>query len=373
MGFLTSSCALFKMDDATMEISALSLASTQGHKFFVANIQPWLKDTMNCDNCHTNHGVANPAFADANIFTAYNNAKLVTNFVNPTGSLFVSKMNSAHNCGSACSAAAAYLTDAIAAWKVAEESEPIGSGVAGDLVLPPVLVPADLPTTAGQFRRMDWPLDALAGLSGYVLSLEVLFFDNQSYVVRNPRVIYPTGGTLKIQVKSLKIGTITNPSGSLLLNPQYSTYGALDTIVSTGLSFSSAQPLAQRVDGPGADYFFLSVQVLEPTNGSGAGLAFYNSNVVPAITGANCDNCHYQANIGPTPPQVPYAVFIYNDILPRLGTYVGAGTPAALNSLLISKPTLTNGQTHGGGLQCATANSSPCNVFQQWWAIEFGP
>lgn len=85
-----------------------------------------------------------------------------------------------------------------------------------------------------------------------------------------------------------------------------------------------------------------------------AGMNYYNNTVKPALT--ICSNCHF----------VDYAEQ-YRALAfpsPRDG-----GT--ATNNALIQRPGGVVG--HGGGNICGGINGTPCNLFQQWWALEFGP
>lgn len=85
-----------------------------------------------------------------------------------------------------------------------------------------------------------------------------------------------------------------------------------------------------------------------------AGRAFYDANVKSAVTG--CAGCHtlsyeqhFYAMVSPAPSQ--------------------GGT--ANNNVLINKAGTRNGTAHSGGNRCNGGN--PCTVFEQWWAMEFGP
>ncbi len=317
---LVSGCALFKVDNAPMEIAVFGLSGSDGEAFFAFNLLPWFRDTMDCKRCHTHCGTANPAFAYAQGLLAYNETKLVTNFNDPGSSLLVTKMKQAHNCGNTCAQAENYLIDAIAAWKVAEESGTGSNPVAlGDVVLPSQVVPADLPAVAVPpaapvSRTLTWDLDSVTGLGGLDLTIEIIQYDDFAYLVRNPRIIFPSGVTLQIYIKGLRLGIIPNAGSSLTLNPQYTTWSAVDTIIATNASFSPSQPLLPKIVGPGSDYVFASFEALEVTSGTGAGLSFYVNNVIPAMSAASCDNCHFVGGSG------LFHVFNYNQIFLRLST-----------------------------------------------------
>jgi hypothetical protein len=241
-----------------------------------------------------------------------------------------------------------------------------------------VLLPGDLPgpSATPQFRTFSWDLDSISGLGGFDLTVELIQFDAESYLLRNPRIVFPAGASMNIYLKSIKFGTATaqidvnNPPA---ISAQYPTYSAVDTITVSNNPFATSQPLMQIKDGPGLDYIFVSADAIEITSGSGAGLAFFKNNFVPAVSAVNCDNCHYVGGSG------PYHIFNYNQVYLRLSTPGSGGAFTPTNNLLINNPTQTNGETHGGGLQCNNVNSSPCNLIQQWWVIEnnepgpFGP
>ncbi len=89
-------------------------------------------------------------------------------------------------------------------------------------------------------------------------------------------------------------------------------------------------------------------------NQNPAAKVYFNNTVKPAMTA--CMSCH----------TVDYDIFYYALIAPA--KYQG-GT--ALNNTLINKPSLTI--PHGGGNVCGGKNGSPCNLFQTWWTMEFGP
>lgn len=88
---------------------------------------------------------------------------------------------------------------------------------------------------------------------------------------------------------------------------------------------------------------------------STAGRNFYNANVRTALN--SCTGCH----------TITYEQQFYSLIAPSPAL---GGT--ATNNQLINKPAQVNGVRHGGGMRCNGINASPCNVIQQWWAIEFG-
>lgn len=88
---------------------------------------------------------------------------------------------------------------------------------------------------------------------------------------------------------------------------------------------------------------------------SAAGRNYYEANVKGQM--GTCQACHV----------ISYEQQFYSLIAPSPAQ---GGT--ALDNQLIDKPSQTNGVAHGGGLKCATANSSPCSVFQAWWKVEFG-
>lgn len=87
---------------------------------------------------------------------------------------------------------------------------------------------------------------------------------------------------------------------------------------------------------------------------SAAGRAFYNANVAGAVNG--CTSCH----------AVGYEQHFYTLVSPAPSQ---GGT--AINNVLINKAGTRNGNAHSGGNRCGGGN--PCNVFEQWWAAEFGP
>jgi hypothetical protein len=86
-----------------------------------------------------------------------------------------------------------------------------------------------------------------------------------------------------------------------------------------------------------------------------AGRAYYTANIQSQLS--QCSGCH----------TISYEQQYYSLIAPAPNQ---GGT--ATDNELINKPSETNTTTHGGGLKCATPNSSPCKEFQAWWAIEFG-
>lgn len=89
-------------------------------------------------------------------------------------------------------------------------------------------------------------------------------------------------------------------------------------------------------------------------NQNPAARTYFQNTVRPAMTA--CMGCH----------SVDYDIFYYALITPP--KYQG-GT--ALNNNMINKP--SNTIAHGGGNVCGSKNGSPCNLFQTWWTMEFGP
>jgi cytochrome c553 len=85
-----------------------------------------------------------------------------------------------------------------------------------------------------------------------------------------------------------------------------------------------------------------------------AGMNYYNNTVKPALN--VCASCHF-VDYGEQ-----YRALAFPS--PREG-----GT--ATNNSLIARPGGLTG--HGGGNICGGINGTPCNLFQQWWALEFGP
>lgn len=96
-----------------------------------------------------------------------------------------------------------------------------------------------------------------------------------------------------------------------------------------------------------APYEFISYAFSE------AGRTFYNQNVLNAANG--CNGCHV----------VSYEQHFYALVSPAPNA---GGT--ATNNVLINKAGVRNGTAHGGGNRCGSGQ--PCNVFQQWWQVEFG-
>jgi len=86
-----------------------------------------------------------------------------------------------------------------------------------------------------------------------------------------------------------------------------------------------------------------------------AGRTYFTNTIQPVLQN-RCGTCHpvsydqqYVSLIAPTPTM--------------------GGT--ALNNELINRANGSDG--HPGGNLCGTKNGSPCNLFQTWWGMEFGP
>jgi hypothetical protein len=88
--------------------------------------------------------------------------------------------------------------------------------------------------------------------------------------------------------------------------------------------------------------------------GTTAGRNYFQASVAPKVT--ECNGCHQMS---------------YDFAFPLLLAPTPAKGGTKTNNILMQKP-LQMGVQHGGGTKCASAASSPCAEFQQWWTAEFG-
>jgi hypothetical protein len=96
-----------------------------------------------------------------------------------------------------------------------------------------------------------------------------------------------------------------------------------------------------------------------------AGRNYWNANVRALLT-SRCANCH-QHSFNSAPSQ-DEAYYVTKSMLFNPSKFKGGS--ATINEL-IGKGIGQYG--HGGGNVCNGVNGSPCDTFQAWWNVEFGP
>ncbi len=265
--------------------------------------------TSHCVSCHGTS--TQPQFAVSNLANAYD-AMLSSgkiNFNNIASSSLLArggKLDDAH-CGSYCSGGAAIPAwqSAIQAWWYGGEclktnscSQGGGSGSgnndgggnqAGRIKTLGKIVPANLPSAAGTFATMTFPLNEvnneLAGAS-FVIDIQQ-YGSSNGYLIRRPRITFATGTTFSVYVRDIKV--VING----VLDPNATTFEVVERIVSPpGGQFLSLSTLLTTMDkGIGVDQ--LAISFAEAARGSATckALASFTANVKPLLI-SQCAGCH---------------------------------------------------------------------------------